>query len=185
MAQFQYLGAEVCPTGDQALLRPVDLAFVLDEAFVVARVFSYSVIVAGGRGHRRLEHSLPSRLGTRVGWEGAHPVGCKLRVGSLSGAIVGSGLGLILPWPCLPYPQASLLWEEVLLVVVQGTPRSLGLDTRNKATLLCLLACFLTFVVCVPPLSPRLEACLFQPTTLRQESYLSGECTDHARKGQL
>lgn len=62
---------------------------------------------------------------------------------------MGSGLGLILPWPCLPYPQASLLWGEVLLVVVQGTPGSLGLDTRNKATLLRLLACFLTFVVCV------------------------------------
>lgn len=60
MAQFQYLGAEVCPTGDQALLRPVDSAFVLDEAFVVARVFSYSVIVAGGRGHRLLSTACPA-----------------------------------------------------------------------------------------------------------------------------
>lgn len=89
-------------------------------------------------------------------------------MGSLSGAIVGSGLGLILPWACLPYPQASLLWEEVL-----WTPGSLRLGTRNKATLLGLLACFLTFAGCVPPLSPRPEACLFQPTTLRQDSYVS------------
>lgn len=167
----------------------MDSAFVLDETFVVARVFSHSVMefvfVAGGRGHRLLEQSLLSRLGIRVGWEGAQPVGCKPGVGSLSGAIVGSGLGLILPWPCLPYPQASLLWGEVLLVLVQETPGSLGLDTRNKTTLLRLLACFLTFAVCVPPPSPRLEACLSQPTTLRQESYLSGECTEHARKGQL
>lgn len=44
MAHFKYLGAEVYPTGDQALLRPVDLAFVLDEALVVARVFSHSVM---------------------------------------------------------------------------------------------------------------------------------------------
>lgn len=52
MAQFKYLGDEVCPTGDQALLRPVDLAFVLDEAFVAARVFSHSTMefpfVVGG-----------------------------------------------------------------------------------------------------------------------------------------
>lgn len=94
---------------------------MLDEAFVVARVFSHSVMellfVAGGRGHRLLEQGLLGRLGTRVGWEGAQPVGCKPGVGSLSGAIVGSGLGFILPWPCLSYPQASLLWGEVLLVV--------------------------------------------------------------------
>lgn len=108
MAQFKYLGDEVCPTGDQALLRPVDLAFVLDEAFVAARVFSHSTMefpfVVGGCGHRLLEQSWPGWLGTRVGWEGAQPVGCKPGVGSLGGAIVGSGLGLILPWPCLPYP---------------------------------------------------------------------------------
>lgn len=103
MAQFKYLGDEVCPTGDQALLRPVDLAFVLDEAFVAARVFFplYDGVPFRGRG--LLEQSWPGWLGTRVGWEGAQPVGCKPGVGSLSGAIVGSGLGLILPWPCLPY----------------------------------------------------------------------------------
>lgn len=52
VAQFKYLGPEVCPTGNQALLRSVDEAFVLDEAFVVGCVFSHSVMeflfMAGG-----------------------------------------------------------------------------------------------------------------------------------------
>lgn len=51
MAQFKYLEPEVCPTGDQALLRPMDSAFVLDGAFVVAFVFplcSGVLLVAGG-----------------------------------------------------------------------------------------------------------------------------------------
>lgn len=39
MSQFKYLGAEICPIGDQAPVRPLNLAFVLDEAFVVACVF--------------------------------------------------------------------------------------------------------------------------------------------------
>lgn len=64
VAQFKYPGAEVCPTGDQALLRPVDSAFVLDEAFVVARVFSHSVMeflfVAGGRGHSCWSRACPA-----------------------------------------------------------------------------------------------------------------------------
>lgn len=87
--------------------------------------------------------------------------GLQAGVGSLVGAIIGSGLGLILPWSCLPYPQASILGGEVL-----RTPGSLRLGTRNKATLLGLLACFLTFAGCVPPLSPRPEACLFGPLLL-------------------
>lgn len=50
---------------------------MLDEAFAVACVYSHSVMEflfgAGGGGHRLLEQSWLSRLGTRVGWEGAHP----------------------------------------------------------------------------------------------------------------
>lgn len=70
VAQFKYLGAEVYPTGDQALLRPVDLAFVLDEVLVVARVFSHSV--------------------SPWSWQVAEAVGCGSRAGSAGWA---PGLG--------------------------------------------------------------------------------------------
>lgn len=114
MTQFRInLGADVYLTGDRALLRPVDSAFVLDGAFVVACASSHSVLVfylwPVDEAIRVLEQSWLCRPGTRPGWEGVQPVGCKPGVASLSGAIVGSGLGLSLPWSCPPYPEASLL----------------------------------------------------------------------------